>query len=298
MRIAIIGAGRMGRWFAKFFLEQGFTVVVSDKDREKLQTLKDELNVEVANNVKAVESADRILICVPINNFENVVRRISTHIQPWQEVMDICSVKEMPVNIMHKYIKNAVSLGTHPMFGPGAKSIKNQNFILTPTSTKERALARKIGRWLESKGAKVFFMHPHEHDIIMSIVIGLPYLLSYITYDTILSHGYLSRAKNVSGVSYKLLSTIMEALISEDAELIADIQTELQEINKLGELLLEKTKEWLKIVKKKQKTTFIKKATIIKNKIAETDPQYDRAYEIMYQMLEILQKYSKIRARP
>ncbi|MEM2937388.1 MAG: prephenate dehydrogenase/arogenate dehydrogenase family protein [Candidatus Bathyarchaeia archaeon] len=286
MRIAIIGAGRMGRWFAKFFQEQGFTVIASDKDREKLQKLKGELNVEITNNVKAVESADRILVCVPIDNFEDVIKEISTHIRLGQEVMDICSVKEAPVNIMHKHISNAVTLGTHPMFGPGAKSLKGQNFVLTPTNFEEQALAEDFGKWLESKGANVFFMTPQEHDKIMSIVLGLPYFLSNVVCDTLLSIGEFEKAKKVSGISYKLLLTLMEAVISEETELVASIQMKLPEIGKLGELLLKKANEWLGIVRQKEKTAFVDKMILLKNGLAEVDPQYFRAYEYMYKMLE------------
>ncbi|MEM1540241.1 MAG: prephenate dehydrogenase/arogenate dehydrogenase family protein [Candidatus Bathyarchaeia archaeon] len=286
MRIAVIGVGRMGRWFAKFFREQGFTVFASDKDREKLQKLKEELNVEIADNVEAVESADRILVCVPIDNFEDVIKEISTHIRPGQEVMDICSVKETPVNIMHKYISGAVILGTHPMFGPGAKSLKGQNFVLTPTSAEEQALAEDFGRWLESKGANVFFMTPQEHDKIMSIVIGLPYFLSNVVCDTLLSIGEFEKAKKVSGISYKLLLTLTEAVISEETELAASIQMKLPEIDKLGELLLKKANEWLEIVRRKEKTALIEKMILLKNGLAEVDPQYFKAYEYMYKMLE------------
>lgn len=286
MRIAIIGAGRMGKWFAKFFLEQGFTVVVSDKDNKKLQTLKEELNVETADNVNAVKMADRILICVPIESFESVVTEISVYVRLGQEVMDICSVKEAPVKIMHKYIRDAVTLGTHPMFGPGAKNIKNQNFILTPTNVKEQVLARDFGKWLESKGARVFFMSPKEHDKIMSVVIGLPYFLSYVVCDTLLSYGQFAKAKDVSGVSYKLLLTMVEAVVSEEAELAASIQMGLPEIDKLGEILSDKTKEWLKIIKQKEKTAFVEKVETVKSKLAKADPQYARSYESMYRMLE------------
>ena len=36
MKIAIIGAGKMGRWFTRFFLEEGDSVVVSSRGKEKL----------------------------------------------------------------------------------------------------------------------------------------------------------------------------------------------------------------------------------------------------------------------
>jgi len=288
MRIAIIGAGRMGRWFAKFFVEQGFTVVASDRDREKLQKLREELNVEIADNVKAVKSADRILVCVPIGNFKDVIREISVHIKSGQEVMDICSVKEIPVNIMHKYISNAVTLGTHPMFGPGAKSIKGQNFILTPTNAKEQALARDFGKWLENKGAHVFFMTPKEHDKIMSIVIGLPFFLCHVVCDTLLSSEEFEKAKDASGVSYKLLLKLTEAVVSEETELSVGVQMNLPNLDDLGELLLKKIGEWLDIVKRKKKTELIEKITILKSELAKVDPHYSKAYEHMYKMLEVV----------
>jgi prephenate dehydrogenase len=288
MRIAVIGAGRMGRWFAKFFLEQGFSVVVSDKDWEKLQKLREELDVEIADIVKAVESADRIIVCVPIDNFEDVIREISVYIKPGQEVMDICSVKENPVNIMHKYISNTVTLGTHPMFGPGAKSIRGQNFILTPTNTKEQALAKDFGKWLENKGANVFFMTPKEHDKIMSIVIGLPYFLCHVVCDTLLSSGEFKKAKEVSGVSYKLLLNLTEAVVSEETEFAASVQVNIPELYNFGELLSKKIGEWLDIIRRKNKAELVEKITMLKNELAKMDPNYFKAYKYMYKILEVV----------
>ena len=104
MKTAIIGAGKMGRWFTKFFLEEGDSVIVSSRSKEKLLKIRDEFGVEIADNVNAVKKADRVLICVPIENFETVVKEIHSHVRPDQVVMDICSIKEKPVKIMHEYL--------------------------------------------------------------------------------------------------------------------------------------------------------------------------------------------------
>lgn len=288
MKMAIIGAGRMGRWFAKFFLEEGFSVVVSDENREKLLKLKEELNIEAVDNIEAVKKSDRILICVPIGNFEKVVEEIHPYISPNQEVMDICSVKELPVKIMHNYIKEAVTLGTHPMFGPGVKSIKNQNFILTPTNAKEERLAREFGKWLEDRGVKVFFMTPEEHDRVMSTVIGLPYILSYAVCDALLGIGLFSEARKVSGASYKVLLTLMEAIASEEAEFAASLQMNLPEVGRVMGKVLEEIEDWLEIVRKKDEKAFIDRVKLLKSRIASDDPQYAKSYELMYKMLEAL----------
>ena len=36
MRVAIIGAGKMGVWFAKFFRNEGHSVVLASRNKKKL----------------------------------------------------------------------------------------------------------------------------------------------------------------------------------------------------------------------------------------------------------------------
>ncbi|HUV46350.1 MAG TPA: prephenate dehydrogenase/arogenate dehydrogenase family protein, partial [Dehalococcoidia bacterium] len=127
MKIAIIGgSGKMGRWFANFLLKEGKEVIITGRNERKLLAAKRQLGVEVATNVEAVKSADAILLSVPIDNFEEVVEQISPYMRPEQVIIDITSVKVFPVETMHKHIKAGLTLGTHPVFGPGARSIANQ----------------------------------------------------------------------------------------------------------------------------------------------------------------------------
>ena len=155
MKIAIIGAGKMGLWFAKFFKSQGFDVVLADRKKEKLSLLKDKnLHVELTSDFKAaIQNADQILICVSISAFEEVVKTISPAVQEDQVVMDICSIKEAPVKIMHQYIKKATVLGTHPVFGPGSNGVKHKAYILTPTNTKEQEFADHIQEMVGTAGS-------------------------------------------------------------------------------------------------------------------------------------------------
>ncbi len=139
----------MGRWFANFLLKDGKEVIITGRDERKLLEAKRQLGVDVAtDNVAAIKSADVILLSVPIGNFEEVVKQIGPYVQPKQVVVDITSVKVLPVEAMHKYIKTGLTLGTHPVFGPGARGIANQSFVLTPTSEDERTLAEKVRKYL------------------------------------------------------------------------------------------------------------------------------------------------------
>jgi len=283
MKTAIIGAGKMGRWFTRFFQEEGDSVIVSNRSKEKLLRIQDEFGVEIAdNNINALKNADRVLICVPIENFEDVVREIHSHVRHDQVILDICSIKEEPVRILHEYIKIGITLGTHPVFGPCAENIENQNFILTPVGNREKRFAENFKGWLEKKRANVLIMSPRKHDQLMSIVLGFPHFLGLVVCDALLSHPNFRETKKVAGTSYKMLLTLAQAVASEETKFYASLQMHLPEAEKIESLFLEKSKEWLDVVRRKDKVAFIKKMELVKKKLREEDPEYKRSYEVMH----------------
>jgi prephenate dehydrogenase len=292
MRIAIIGAGKMGVWFAKFFLEEGYSVVVADRNKEKLSKLKSELVVETADFVEAVQNADRVLICVSISAFEEVVKKISSSIREGQVVMDICSIKDFPVKVMHRHIKTGLVLGTHPVFGPGSKGVKHKAFILTPTNAEEKEFADSFKKWLETKKARVFVMPPKKHDELMSVVLGFPHFLGLVACETLLEQVDYPETKNVAGTTYRLLLTLAEVTALENPELFASLQLSLPELEKIENSFIEKTHEWLTLIKQKDPAAITSKMEQLKAKLMKTSRDYARSYEIMYKMLEAAENYT------
>ena len=285
MKVAIIGAGKMGRWFTQFCLEEGNSVVVASRSEDKLIRLKQEFGVEIASNVDAVKKAERILICVPLENFKEVVKEISPHVRPDQVIMDICSIKEDPVKMMHKYIPQGLTLGTHPVFGPGVPNLKNQNFVLTPTTQEERKLAEDFKNWLEKRGADVSIMSPQEHDERMSVVLGFPHFLGLVICDTLLDYPSFLKTEEVSGTSYKMMLTLAEAVASEDTGFYTSLQMNLPKVEDIEGLFLNKCKEWFNIVKQKEKSEFSKKMNTVKSKLEIVKPEYPQSYDLMHKIL-------------
>ena len=78
-------------------------------------------------------------------------------------------------------------LGIHPVYGPGARDIVEQNFVLTPTNEKETALAPNTRQYLEARGARVTLMTPREHDKMMAVVLGLSHFIALVSIDTLLN---------------------------------------------------------------------------------------------------------------
>ena len=290
VKTAILGAGKMGIWFVKFCRESGEEVILADRNDAKLARLGKELGVETADFAEAVKKADNVMICVSISAFEDVVKKIAPFVREGQPVIDICSVKERPVEIMHQHIKKGLILGTHPVFGPGSKGVKHKAYILTPTNAKERAFAEKYKGWLEKVGARVFIMTPKKHDELISVVLGLPHFVGLVACDTLLEQAEFLETKKVAGTTYRMLFTLAEATALETPDLYASLQMGLPKIGRIEAQFIAKAEEWLTLVKRKDSAAMIKKMAELKAKLVKLDSEFEKSYENMYKMLEATEK--------
>ena len=287
MKIAVLGAGKMGVWFARFFQEKGYSVVLADRKQEKLTQPEKELHIETTTDfAEAVQCADRVLICVSINALEEVVKKIGQNIREGQIVMDICSIKEQPVNIMHEHIKDGLVLGTHPVFGPGSNGVKHKAYVLTPTNSKEQTYADGFKKWLEKMGANVFVMSPQKHDQLMTMVLGLPHFLGLAACETLVAEKNFLESKKVAGTTYRMLFTLAEATALETPDLYANLQTKLPEVQKIEEQFLAYAREWLDLIQSKDSEAIFRRMERLKIKLKLSGSDFAKSYEIMYRMLE------------
>ncbi|MDD5288294.1 MAG: prephenate dehydrogenase [Dehalococcoidales bacterium] len=289
MKIAIIGgSGKMGQWFASYLLKEGMQVVITGRNQEKLRAAGKKLGVPVATNTEAVKLADAVILSVPLDTFETVVKEIAPHTRHEQVIVDVTSLKTLPVELMHLYLKRGAILGIHPVFGPGAKGTANQNFVLTPTGENDNILADKVKQYLEARGANVSIMTPQEHDHLMSVVLGLAHFIAIVSADTLLSFDKFQEMKKIGGTTFKVLYTLIESVISEDPELYASLQMNFPGISKIEELFLLNSGIWADMVKTKDKQEFAKRMNALRGKLEKTDPAFRSAYENMYRITEKL----------
>ena len=291
MKIAVIGAGKMGVWFAKFFQSKDFDVTLADRKKEKLEVLKKELSVKLTDDFKkAVTDADRVLICVSIGAMEEVVKTIASSLHKGQVVMDICSVKETPVKLMHENIKDALVLGTHPVFGPGSNGVKYKTYILTPTNPAEAKFAQEFEKWLQQEEANVFVMSPKKHDGLMSIVLGFPHFIGLVACETLLEQKDFPETKKVAGTTYRMLFTLAEATALETPDLYANLQMNLPELGKIEDQFMAKSQEWLNLIRSKDAKAILERMELLKKKLVAADSDFAKSYEVMYKMLESTEK--------
>ncbi len=277
----------MGRWLSGLLLEDDFKVIIADTDEKSLADTGRRLAVVIAaSNTDAIRGADYILLSVPIEGFEEVVKEIGPRVRADQVVIDITSTKERPVDLMHRHFREGRILGAHPLFGPGAASITNKNVVLTPTNDEEMALADKITAYLESKGARVSRMTPQEHDETMSLVLGLSHFIALVAADTLLSSGEIRPMETSGSSTYKVLLTLIESVLSEDPELYASLQMNFPRVTDYENLFREKTGEWADLVAGKDRREFVERMKALKSRLEKVAPDFVNSYEKMYRIVE------------
>ena len=95
-KVGIIGYGRFGVVLADLFSKK-YKVLVNDSNPDKNE------NVEYSSLEKTLECF-LVFIAVPINSFEAVIQEIAKYKLYNTTIVDVCSVKVYPVNIMEKYL--------------------------------------------------------------------------------------------------------------------------------------------------------------------------------------------------
>lgn len=285
--VAIIGgSGKMGQWFARFLTQEGKEVTLIGRNLAKLEEVKSKLDVSVSTHVDDIRLADAVIISVPVDYFEETVKQMGTHTLHHQLIFDVTSIKTLPVEMMHRYIVKGQILGTHPVFGPGARSLANQNFVLTPTTPEETKLAHKVEDFLKIREAKVQVMTPEEHDSMMSVILGLAHFIAIVSADSLSGLEQLKKMESIGGITYKVLWTLVESVISEDPGLYASLQMNLPQLPQIQQRFLKNCTEWTELVKNKDRQEFIRRIKAIRSQLEAKSADFGKAYDNMYKIAE------------
>ena len=215
MEIGIIGCGRFGK-LAVTYLSTDFKVFVFDR-LNKIQVIKDLKAIHTS--LEEVCSKDIIIICVPISKFKHVLKLIKPMIKKGSLVIDICSVKEYPVQLMKKLLPaHAQILATHPLFGPDSvqDTLAGRKIALCKVRIKPQ-LYRLIKKYLCGKGLVIIETTPKKHDkeIAQSL------LLTQLIGRTLLSFGVSELSIDTLG--YKKLLEIVQTAKNDSWQLFADM---------------------------------------------------------------------------
>lgn len=176
--LGIIGVGAFGRFMTQH-LASSFDVVVCDPYVDTTELVR-AVSVKTGD-LSQIAACNIIVIAVPVQKFESVLRELAPRLQSGSLVLDVASVKIKPSDLMQEILPSHVDIvGTHPLFGPqsGKNGIEGLNIVVTNIRGKRSAC---VVDFLEKKlKLKVHQATPEEHDKELAYVQGLTHLLAKV----------------------------------------------------------------------------------------------------------------------
>ncbi|MEE2877219.1 MAG: prephenate dehydrogenase/arogenate dehydrogenase family protein [Candidatus Neomarinimicrobiota bacterium] len=169
--VGIIGFGRFGKVLSSI-LQKGFSVkaydggYVSTIASVKMVDLDEILREEV------------IFIAVPIRRFEEVITEITPKLGDNQTVIDVCSVKSHPVEVMTRILPGSVGIiATHPLFGPDSFRSSDSLKMMMDATRDVHSLYSFWKEFFTDQGIQIIEMSPDSHDRLAASTQGVTHFL-------------------------------------------------------------------------------------------------------------------------
>ena len=163
-RVTVIGGhGKMGRFFVEQLSSSGHDVDILGRDGW-------------ANAPQLLGKADLVIVSVPIEQTVAIIAKAAQYLGASTTLADVTSIKTPIVRAMLDSHPGPV-LGLHPMFGPGTNLLLAQNVVVCPS--RQQPAYQWFLDFIESKGGKLIWSTPEEHDHIMTIVQAIRHFFTF-----------------------------------------------------------------------------------------------------------------------
>jgi prephenate dehydrogenase len=235
-KVSIIGYGRFGAMLHAL-LSKGFEVDVYDKKRVNNS------DVNEVSLAKALQN-ETIFIAVPIRDFESLIHEVKNDIQGKKTVIDVCSVKVFPKNVMIENLSSQIDIiATHPLFGPD--SLKDSGSVMTMESVRD--LHGRFEFWknyFKSQNITIEEISAEEHDMMAARSQGLTHFIGRVIDD------FGTDQTRIDTEGYKALHKLVNQTCNDSWELFEDIQSYNPYTQKMVSELSESFKKINEILKK------------------------------------------------
>jgi prephenate dehydrogenase len=213
--IGVIGFGRFGKLVTRY-LARDFEVLVCDieerSDAVRAVGGRPALLADVCRS-------DVVILPVPISALKEVLKTISPRLKENTLVVDVCSVKQYPVEWMRDLLPEHVSiLATHPMFGPdsAAETLEDRKIVVCPERVDPERL-RNIKTYLSARGLVVIETTPQEHDRQIAVSLALTHFIGRSLSE------FGAEDKLIDTEGYRRLLHILEVVENDTWQLFEDM---------------------------------------------------------------------------
>ena len=287
MRVAVIGgAGRMGRWLVKHFLNQGHELTISDPRLDDARAFAKHVGAEVAaSNIDAVKDADLVSVSVPIEVTPKVLMEIAPSLKENTKFVEIASLKSHILPILKEIAESrgVRTISVHPLFGPGVQRLSDERIALIPVSELEAETeeARRL-----FPGAEIIPVDAETHDRAMALTLSAPHFIN-IAFASLLGEENLKLLKRLGGTTFTLQLILSEGVMSEDPHLYASIQMNNDYTVRYLDRLLTRMKSIKDMIARGDEEAFTNLYNVARAQLSR-DEAFKDAYERMYRLLGVM----------
>lgn len=180
-KLAVVGVGAFGEFMIPHLLPY-FHVSAFEPVRD-IGGLVERFCVTPVT-FEEVADAEIVVLAPPVQEIESVAERLAPLLRPGTLVLDVCSVKVQPLDVLSETLPDHCDIvGTHPLFGPqsGKRGIAGLNVAVCEVRGGKGPCVAAFLR--DELGLNAVETTPDEHDRQMAYVQGLTHLLSKILLD-------------------------------------------------------------------------------------------------------------------
>jgi prephenate dehydrogenase len=294
VKVAILGGtGSMGQWFAKYYHDKGFEVIISGRTPEKTARIAKELGIDYADSdVEAVRDANMVIVSHPIEVTAKSILETAGHLKKGAILFDIASVKGDAIEALEKAAKMGVrAISIHPLYGPGAQSIRGKQILMIPIN-EDVHVVNEMTQMFEADGGIVHVLESGAvHDKMMALTLGLPHLLNII-FGKAISEEDIRVVKKCSGTTFALQLLLTESVLSQDPNLYYAIQSQNPAFQDVLNQLIRILEEMASAITTRDKKRFITTFEETKASISR-DSEFSSAYQRFYRALDVIRQNNR-----
>ena len=281
-KLTVIGAGgQMGQWFTKYFSGPDYEITGYDSETDNFGK-----NVIVSESlVGAILKADYVILCTPTRRTPEIIRLIAKEMKRGSYLIDITSHKAKTATALGKIPAKVSPICIHPMFGPGAKNLKNHNIVLIPIKDGKKEL--NVAKNLFPDGNFVT-IDSTEHDKKIAMILGLTHLINIAFANILAKDDKVLLTEKMSGTTFKAQKILAESIMTESPELIETIISN-PEIRRVAEEFWKDVGRLLASAQEGKSEEIIEYINMNKEKISQ-NVDLEKSYKKLTKMVNTIEK--------
>ncbi|MDG7001646.1 MAG: bifunctional chorismate mutase/prephenate dehydrogenase [Nitrososphaerota archaeon] len=221
--VSVVGAGRMGVWFARYFQMTGVRVVLFDENRSRALEKSKSLGCESTKSFAGVASSELVFLAVPISATPKAVRELTRVVGSKRRIriIEVSSVKsEIAKSGMldeSKIPANVELYSIHPLFGSNVNLFAVNN-IVQVNRLETDFIERLFPHFC------VFKMDSKAHDSLMALMLSLPHSLALVFADLLVKNAEII-PKGIGSPSYDRMVDLARKVLQESPSVYFEIQS-------------------------------------------------------------------------